>query len=254
MMKKTESVFLPPFGYCQKLTMKKDTITITTSSSTFFRVVDPRKENELRTPRLTYAKGSFGPNGNNSYDGYTYVIEISIHDSRNEDGISCNDYEKNGTSYGECIEKSFHDYLVNAYGCLPPWFPKHSNMTCEEHVAIKTMDEKTYVELNNVISRFISYQRLQPLEACLPPCVSMHLKLLEIQRIPIQHNAFAKFEIIETVKVSTDVYAYDMFSLVVDLGSALGLWLGLSALSIFDLIVDSYKTAKHVISMVSKKD
>ena len=50
--------------------MKKDTITIITSSSTFFRVVDPRKENELRTPRLTYAKGSFGPNGNNSYDEY----------------------------------------------------------------------------------------------------------------------------------------------------------------------------------------
>ena len=45
-----------------------------------------------------------------------------------------------------------------------------------------------------------------------------------------------------------------MFNLVVDLGSALGLWLGLSALSIFDLVVDSYKTAKHVISMVSKKE
>ena len=31
-----------------------------------------------------------------------------------------------------------------------------------------------------------------------------------------------------------DVYSYDLFDLVVDLGSALGLWLGLSALSIFD--------------------
>ncbi len=82
----------------------------------------------------------------------------------------------------------------------------------------------------------------------------MHMKLLETQKVSLIRNAFAKFKILDIVKVFTDVYAYDMFSLVVDLGSALGLWLGLSALSIFDLIVDSYKTAKHVISMVRKKE
>ena len=41
----------------------------------------------------------------------------------------------------------------------------------------------------------------------------------------------------EEVKVFKDDYLYDIFSLVVDLGSALGLWLGLSALSIFDLLI-----------------
>ena len=50
----------------------------------------------------------------------------------------------------------------------------------------------------------------------------------------------------ETVAVYTDVYAYDVFSLVVELGSALGLWLGFSALSMFDSITS-------IISMVNLK-
>ena len=40
--------------------------------------------------------------------------------------------------------------------------------------------------------------------------------------------------------VITDTYAYDMFSLVVDLGSALGLWLGLSAVDIFGSTLDFF--------------
>ena len=55
-------------------------------------------------------------------------------------------------------------------------------------------------------------------------------------------TAQVTFEILEKVTVYEDVYAYDMFSLIVDLGSALGLWLGLSACSIFDslLLIHSY--------------
>ena len=48
------------------------------------------------------------------------------------------------------------------------------------------------------------------------------------------------------VQVITDAYAYDMFELVVDLGSALGLWLGLSALSIFDYFVVCYGNLKQL--------
>ena len=47
------------------------------------------------------------------------------------------------------------------------------------------------------------------------------------------------------VTVITDAYAYDVFSLVVDLGSALGLWLGLSALSIFDYILSFYESIRY---------
>ena len=37
------------------------------------------------------------------------------------------------------------------------------------------------------------------------------------------------------VKVKTTAYSFDKFALIVELGSALGLWLGLSALSFLDI-------------------
>ena len=250
-----ESVYTVPLGHCKKLNMTTDIMLVTTELPTNFILVDPRKDNKLRVPKMDSGSGNFGPISNNTFDGCSFELEISLHDSRIHDGITCIDYKKKGNSYGECIETKFYNYLVNAYSCLPPWFPESSNLTCEEQTAIKTIYEYPYGELNHVISRFISNNRMQLFEDCLPPCVLMHMKLLETQRLSLKAgNAVAEFKILEIIKVSTDVYAYDMFSLVVDLGSALGLWLGLSALSIFDLVVDSYKTAKHVIPMVSKKE
>ena len=37
------------------------------------------------------------------------------------------------------------------------------------------------------------------------------------------------------VKVKTTAYSFDKFALIVELGSSLGLWLGLSALSFLDI-------------------
>ena len=38
--------------------------------------------------------------------------------------------------------------------------------------------------------------------------------------------------------------AYTWFDLITDVGSSLGLWLGLSALGITDLAIDAFKVAK----------
>ena len=42
----------------------------------------------------------------------------------------------------------------------------------------------------------------------------------------------------------TKVYSYDEFDFVVDFGSALGLWLGLSCLSILDNILETLMSIK----------
>ena len=53
------------------------------------------------------------------------------------------------------------------------------------------------------------------------------------------------------VEVFTDVYSYDIFSLIVDLGSSLGLWMGLSALGVYDFVVVYFDKIKKLICFVT---
>jgi hypothetical protein len=81
----------------------------------------------------------------------------------------------------------------------------------------------------------IRNREVKMFKKCLPPCVTMNINLKQAvtrKNLP----TFAFFDLIskDDVTVYTEVYGYDIFNLVVDFGSALGLWLGLSALSILD--------------------
>ena len=58
-------------------------------------------------------------------------------------------------------------------------------------------------------------------------------------------KSYINIKMMNEVVVHTDTFAYDVFSLVVDLGSALGLWLGLSAISIFDYMLEMYEALKQ---------
>ena len=74
--------------------------------------------------------------------------------------------------------------------------------------------------------------------ACRKPCFevkikSKFLKAKETQRKSVSLN-FKK-----VVKVTRYVKAYSLIDLIVEIGSCLGLWIGLSALGVFDLVLDT---------------
>ena len=73
---------------------------------------------------------------------------------------------------------------------------------------------------------------------CLQPCITMSLRRKELYTVENRITyGYLQYEILDAITVYKEAAAYDMFSLIVDLGSNLGLWLGLSALSIFDTIL-----------------
>ena len=74
---------------------------------------------------------------------------------------------------------------------------------------------------------------------CLLPCVTMRIKLHQIRydRNMINKAWLSTYSLDLATKL-TEVYSYDQFDFVVDFGSALGLWLGLSCLSILDYVLE----------------
>ncbi len=226
-----EEIFIPPNGFYTR--MKKDTMKgnekIKFPESFSIALVDPNKNNIIRIEGME----NIIPNKN---EQVTYKLEINIHDSSVYNGKTCKVYGIDDT-YGECIDTAMRQKLRNWYGCLPPWLPEKisSKFLCEAKV--KMPDSQTMKEIIYEMNKYLSGREFFVNKECKTPCVSMKIKLKQISRRTNEAGSSVAFETAEEVVVTTDVFAYDIFNLIVDMGSALGLWLGLSALSIFDSII-----------------
>ena len=81
--------------------------------------------------------------------------------------------------------------------------------------------------------------------APLGPCTTMKTKLKQVlYRTNRPEYAFIDIESKDWATVYTVVPSYDFFSLMVDIGSSLSLWMGLSCLSILDHIFESFNTVR----------
>ena len=69
----------------------------------------------------------------------------------------------------------------------------------------------------------------------------MRIKSRLLRSVPTTNDPFIELSFKRTVKRFYSIAAYDGFDFVVETGSALGLWLGLSGVGLFDLLIDSYQ-------------
>ena len=95
-------------------------------------------------------------------------------------------------------------------------------------------------EVRGEMIKLVMNQPMQVMAQCKKPCVNINIALIKTwlkENMP-KENSIALFPNNEEFIVHIRAYSYDMFNLVVDLGSSLGLWLGLSALSIFDALLE----------------
>ena len=93
----------------------------------------------------------------------------------------------------------------------------------------------------------------RPTEAetkCKKPCKKMTNKITVISDIyKPGSDTHLKFRFKETVRVEKKIVVYTWFNFIIDVGSSLGLWLGLSALGIADLAINAIMFAKKWLSV-----
>ena len=238
-----EEIYIAPHGFCLNILSDYKITSVTATEKSTFHLVNPTGANKLRMFDKENKKIEFGPTQNGFFEGLLYEVEVNLYDHNIYDGSSCVNYERLGSSYDDCIDRAFKKQLLDWYTCLPPWFEFNSTSTCEIGKIITISDEK--LEMYNQFAKFISGMEVDVLESCKPPCEAMSFKLYEVDQYSNRlGNAHVQMRIKDEVTVYTYAEAFDEFGLIVDLGSALGLWLGLSALSIFDTLIDFYSSSK----------
>ena len=245
-----QTISLYPQGVCKKLqdVPAKPLVRITTKKADTIFFVDPARANDIRTEQTLDAQVTIGPSSNTHYEFGSVEVEYAIHDDSILTGITCNDYTNSHTSYANCLKTIHNDVFLSKYRCLPPWVTTNdTKKTCTKAMNIETSTIYGST-VYNVVKELVNNKEVGMFKKCLPPCITTTMK---IQKLRYDKNSptEAYLEIIskEVASVHKQVYSYDIFSLTVDLGSALGLWMGLSCLSILDHILANWISVKKYL-------
>ena len=129
--------------------------------------------------------------------------------------------------------------------CIPPWLS--SNKQCTKNIKIYNYTKEEIIAIINYGFRYPTYDS-RPTRAekmCKKPCRKMTNK---VSLISDEHyntsNSKFKLRFKKTVQIRKKVIVYTFFNFIIDVGSSLGLWLGLSALGITDLAIEAFMLAK----------
>ena len=134
--------------------------------------------------------------------------------------------------------------------CTPPWLSEKdqcdSNITTHNHTKQEISDEilKHFVRLKE------DWKPTAAETMCKNPCKKMtNWVSLTAERTGYLTSLRIRFD--KLVKIKKKVVVYTLFNFIIDVGSSLGLWLGLSALGITDLTMQAVKILRRWLSSLN---
>ena len=138
--------------------------------------------------------------------------------------------------------------------CIPPWLSSENQ--CSTNVTIKYKCNHTWSEIRTMIEeKFITPKLESELteaeKKCKKPCMKMTNKISLRAENDLEYPKYAELilKFRKEVIVKKQVVVYTWFNFIVDVGSSLGLWLGLSALGITDMTIEAFLVVKKWFEM-----
>ena len=214
-------------------------------------VSDPAATNPFQLPDTFLAgdKIKIETSFVNKFVAYTIQLKETAMLANDE---SCVDYPNlRHETYSDCVVSELTDKILPVLGCMVPWmsFEHQCNRPIRKHSENVNLVE-WIVSLALHTFGGIQYKSGRcPLPCTVLSAYSTHL---------ISGNGNLKTNFIElffkeAVIVENIVLAYDSTALLVEIGSCLGLWLGLSVVGVFDLVVHAVVRTKLVYRCIYHK-
>jgi hypothetical protein len=242
-----EKRFYPMFGWCADVA----NYTIDSFGSVHIMISVNRKDYEwdtaqifltdkkLRTMHKAYYQSHRGTKMyvKNGWD-FDFMVEVrylSNFDPRKPD--NCKEFTDD--EYSQCIDVELSRAWKEAIGCNPPWLSTRNQ--CSE--PLNTSQEIIDSILNKVeplLDGIFHMDIIQAKETC-KPCSIMRPTVFINERKEGYYFTNIKINFEDLVIKRSKMLAYGFSEFLIDMGSSLGLWFGLSVFGITDLGVGAYQ-------------
>ena len=231
--------FLIPIGLCQAFEGRlPGFMTISLPDSHMFiynvHITDPAASTTFQLPYSLMSGDKIRIQPSETSSSTNFKIKITEESTQTDDG-SCTDYPTpRHHSYADCIDAELQDKIVPSLGCMVPWMSEEN--PCSQPIPRLSQHDHIVNWLMNIsVKAFgnIEYGS----DTCLPPCTRMSIQVSQAQilsRDKVGDNTFS-LAFLENIEIKRIVLAYDATSLLVEVGSCLGLWLGLSVVGMYDV-------------------
>ena len=239
-----EKQFLLPFGICSIVKelpirflhngMLKTWIHFKDEGEYMIYILDPASALNYQIPinQMTGDRPRISVKAGNSIKKY-YSVQLKDTTIMSGDEKSCANYpDSHGhESFASCVDADNSKKIKPLLGCMMPWIS--STDQCQGHIA-PTQDHNDFKQWINLLYEHAKPGILLHYASCLPPCnvVTAHGKFMYIKQGNPREPRRVEIIFVEDMPVEYIIPAYGFDDLLVEIGSSLGLWLGLSLLGL----------------------
>lgn len=157
---------------------------------------------------------------------YTYTIHLRETEVDPRHGNCVNYPNENHASYSTCVEAEMRERIVPVLGCMFPWMSSQDACTGDLPRLAKHQPLIAWT-INLIYDAWGGIEHKS--ESCPVPCKLLHFKA-EYHGSGPSHQGQFFLHFGMDISVEKELLAYDETALLVEIGSCLGLWLGLSVI------------------------
>ncbi len=240
-------VFLPRFGYCREI-FNYSTSNIRIKN--YNNVTDIRIFITDKTYRSYTSLDYSSHNGQgleiNNIDGvYRVNVKMKV-------VSSCQIVSPMELDYQECVNEILERDIGAYIGCLPPWMAEFNqcNSTYPDDLPKKIPNYLDYV--HNPVHLKNTIGEIECKKACRTTNNFVSVRDIRYDETFLgskgsrSGRVFIDFD--EQVEVTEKIFNYSTYNFIIDVGSSLGLWFGLSVFGIYDLVIEIFKFVRIIFN------
>ncbi len=147
-------------------------------------------------------------------------------------------------AFEKCVDDQIQqEFKEQNISCVPPWLS--SNNQCNETYPRDLFGTYNMEFLYDYVKKVLALDNIKQEINCRYSCKETTYVVNERDSLDSNFRGEAFINFNQKVEVKERLPNYDMFKYIIDVGSSLGLWLGLSILSLYDLIEITVQFFKH---------